>query len=177
MHWEKIHGWFTFNQLYDNMVKKFDDAIFVEIGTWKGKSAVYMGEKIQAAQKNIKFYTIDTFDMTESNDHFGLIDVDDLYDEAAKNINPVNDFVEIIKGNSHEIYDNFKDESIDFLFIDGSHQYEDVKKDLELWFPKMKPNGIISGHDYNHAPIKKAIDDFFNSRAMPYTGGCWYFKK
>jgi len=115
--------------------------------------------------------------MTESNDHFTLIDVDDLYAVATKNIEPVNDVVEIIKGSSHEAHINFEDRSIDFLFIDGSHQYEDVKKDLELWFPKMKPDGIISGHDYNHAPIRKAIDDFFNSKATPYQGGCWYLQK
>jgi len=55
MYWEEIQGWFTFNQLYDSMIARFDNAIFVEIGTWKGKSAVYMGEKIKDARKILNF--------------------------------------------------------------------------------------------------------------------------
>ena len=37
---------------------------------------------------------------------------------------------------------------IDFLFIDGCHDYEAVKADITAWFPHVKPGGIILGHDY-----------------------------
>jgi len=180
MYWENIQGWFTFDFLYSNMVEKFkDDAIFVEIGTWKGKSAIFMAEKIKNSKKKISFYTIDLFENNEKNDHSNLIDVNDLFLEAQKNINPVKDFVKIIKGSSHEIHKDFKDESIDFLFIDGCHTYEGVKKDLQLWYPKVKKGGVISGHDYNEitAGIKPAVDEFFKFAAKPYSGGCWYLEK
>lgn len=42
----------------------------------------------------------------------------------------------------------FADESLDFIFIDANHQYDFVKEDLELWFPKLRKGGIFSGHDY-----------------------------
>lgn len=179
MHWEKIQGWFTFKQLYDNMINKFPTgSTFVEIGTWKGKSAVYMGEKMKEVRKIMNFYTIDLF-LSRDNDHKQFIDVEDLYKEAVKNIEPVKDVVNIIKGSSHEIYNNFEDGSIDFLFIDGGHTYECVKKDLQLWFPKVKYKGIISGHDYEErsAGIRKAVDEFFSFNVLPYVGGCWYKEK
>jgi predicted O-methyltransferase YrrM len=68
-----------------------------------------------------------------------------------------------IKGNSQDVHIQFKDESIDFLFLDGSHAYEDVKKDLKLWYPKVKKGGVISGHDYMWIDrrVKRAVDEFF----------------
>lgn len=42
-------------------------------------------------------------------------------------------------------------ESLDFIFIDGTHTYKAVKEDLENWVPNVNSNGIICGHDYNEA--------------------------
>jgi hypothetical protein len=42
----------------------------------------------------------------------------------------------------------FKDESLDFVYIDGDHGFEAVINDLDAWVPKVKKNGIIAGHDY-----------------------------
>ena len=42
----------------------------------------------------------------------------------------------------------FKDNSIDFLFLDAGHEYEDIIEDMTAWYPKVKPGGIIAGHDY-----------------------------
>ena len=65
----------------------------------------------------------------------------------------------------------FKDESLDFVYIDAQHSYEKCKQDLELWYPKIKQNGIFSGHDYLtleqkkltnrlHYGVKEAVDEF-----------------
>ena len=61
MYWENLEGQFTFQILYSNMANKFNNAKFVEIGVWKGKSAVFMAEKIKESRKNIQFWAIDTF--------------------------------------------------------------------------------------------------------------------
>jgi hypothetical protein len=53
-----------------------------------------------------------------------------------------------IKGNSLEVAKTFEDESLDFVFIDAGHQYEEVKADLNAWFSKVRKGGIVSGHDY-----------------------------
>jgi len=175
MYWENIQGFFDFGDIYIDMVSKYNDALFVEIGTWKGKSAVFMGEQIK--DKNIKFYTIDTFEMSESNDHFVLIDVEDLYKEACKNIEPVKEYINIIRNSSHDASSKFEDESIDFLFIDGCHEYDCVKKDLELWYPKIKIGGTIGGHDYTQpCGVKQAVNEFFSS-GITKKGTSWLVNK
>ena len=46
-----------------------------------------------------------------------------------------------------EALQQFEDQSIDLLHIDGSHQYETVKKDFENWLPKLQKGGLILMHD------------------------------
>ncbi|CAD7941137.1 unnamed protein product [Amoebophrya sp. A120] len=43
---------------------------------------------------------------------------------------------------------HFPDGYFDFVYVDARHDYKGVKEDLELWLPKLRPNGIIAGHDF-----------------------------
>lgn len=59
------------------------------------------------------------------------------------------------------------DECLDFAFVDALHDYESVKRDIALWHPKVKPGGLLSGHDYGGSldrrgkgGVKKAVDEF-----------------
>ncbi len=64
----------------------------------------------------------------------------------------------------------FKDGSCDLVFIDGDHSYEAAKRDIEMWLPKVKPGGILCGHDCEGAVanfhpdiiLKKLDKDFQN---------------
>ena len=40
------------------------------------------------------------------------------------------------------------DKTLDFVFIDGDHTFNNVMLDILLWTPKVRKGGIISGHDY-----------------------------
>lgn len=44
--------------------------------------------------------------------------------------------------------DSFQDGTLDFVYLDGDHRGEQVEKDLTLWWPKVKPGGILAGHDF-----------------------------
>ena len=50
---------------------------------------------------------------------------------------------------------------LDFVFIDAQHDYDSVKKDIEIWTPKLKPGGLLSGHDYqpNFKGVIQAVDE------------------
>ncbi len=63
---------------------------------------------------------------------------------------------------SHQAVKDYSDSTFDFLYIDGSHLYEDVKRDLNDWLPKMKPNFLICGHDYGvkEFGVTEAVDEF-----------------
>ena len=75
---------------------------------------------------------------------------------------------------SLEAAEAIADHSLDFAFIDARHDYESVKEDLQAWFDKIKPGGILAGHDYadGHHPqgrfgVKRAVDEFFAARGLP----------
>jgi SAM-dependent methyltransferase len=53
-----------------------------------------------------------------------------------------------IKNFSHEAAGLIEDDSIDFVYLDGDHQYEPVKSEIEAWYPKVRVGGILAGHDY-----------------------------
>jgi predicted O-methyltransferase YrrM len=55
----------------------------------------------------------------------------------------------------------FPDEFFDFVYIDARHDYEPVKEDITLWWPKVKVGGIIGGHDYTRIPfVERAVKEF-----------------
>lgn len=60
----------------------------------------------------------------------------------------------------------FKPNSIDWVYIDAHHSYFALKADLEAWVPKVKPGGIISGHDWNKPCIRKAVWRFVRAAGI-----------
>jgi len=53
------------------------------------------------------------------------------------------------------------DGCLDFVYIDANHRYFEVAQDIRAWLPKVRPGGIICGHDYfSHGSVKKAVDDW-----------------
>jgi hypothetical protein len=184
--YNKIHGWFTFPQLYTDMVSRFPSGShFVEIGVWKGKSAAFMAVEIINSKKQIRFDCVDTWKGSEEHlDPHGeafepelLKNKDWIWDCFNKNIEAVKKVVHPIRKPSLEAVQLYADNSLDFVFIDAAHDYENVTKDVEAWFPKVITNkGIIAGHDYSWGPeVKRAVDDFFTPKglAVKEQEGCW----
>lgn len=133
-------NWFTYPELYEQMVEKFPSgSVFVEVGAHLGKSSSYMCVEIAKSQKDIKFFVVD----------FWLsIDEPDRFEQFMKNMKPLRSLFKPMKMSSVEAASKFKDNSIDFLFLDAGHEYEDIIADMSAWYPKVKKGGIVAGHDY-----------------------------
>ena len=177
--YQNIDGWFSFAGLYSDIVNKAEDgARFVEVGTWLGRSASYMAVEIINSGKNIKFDCVDTWkgslneDLHQNNP---LVKEDRLYDEFLKNIDPVRSVVNPVRLQSVEAANLYEDNSLDFVFIDASHDYENVKNDIAAWYPKIKNGGILAGHDYPWDGVKRAADEFSNANSinLQITQECW----
>jgi hypothetical protein len=170
--------WFTYPNLYSNMIKKFgDNSHFVEVGSWKGRSSVYMGVEIINSNLNIKFDCVDTWEGSEEHLDMDIIKNNQLYDLFLNNIEPVKSVINPIRKTSLEASKDYKDESLDFVFIDASHKYEDVLDDINAWLPKIKNGGIIAGHDYGHSSVNKAVNDFFVKKDFTISEDCWIYEK
>ena len=94
----------------------------------------------------------------------GWVSGDDNFREWITNLKQYENRVVAIRKTSEEASKDF-DLPIDLLFIDGDHHTNFVLKDLRFWVPKVKPGGLVVGHDYgdrNWGPqIKKALDIFW----------------
>jgi hypothetical protein len=65
---------------------------------------------------------------------------------------------EIIKGESVRAARQVEDESLDFVFLDAGHTEDAVLADIEAWAPKVKPEGLIMGHDWWFPSVMRALD-------------------
>lgn len=164
----EIPGWFSYKGLYDKMVETAPfNATFVEIGSWLGKSTNYLVNKIRESKKNINFTTIDTFKGTETEWlHQTIVNQfdGDIFFEFVDNTIQSNNYASfnVIKDNSNIVASTFVNSSIDFLMIDAGHRYDEVTNDLNTWYHKVKPGGIISGDDYGvFKGVTEAANDFF----------------
>lgn len=169
-----IPGWFVQEDLFTQMVlscNDIDEYHFVEMGSWKGKSSTYMAVEILNSGKRIKFDCVDTWNGSEehldkNNDSYEpLLEIPNgLYNEFLKNIHPVKSVINPIRMSSIEASKLYKDNSLDFIFIDGAHDYKSVKEDVEHWFPKLKIGGYISGDDYAWPSVSNAVDEYFGKK-------------
>ena len=178
--------WMDFQDLYSEMVKIYpDNSHFVEIGSWKGRSSSFMAVEIIKSGKKIKFDCIDPWmgDLDTLGDVYDPFvpkntNPDWLYTEFINNVEPVSGSINPIRLKSTEAVEMYEDRSLDFVFIDGSHEYEDVKEDLSVWYTKVKRGGTIAGHDYATYPgVKKAVDEFFNPGEIKIVKSYWIFNK
>jgi hypothetical protein len=96
-----------------------------------------------------------------------------LYALFLKNIEPVRHQLNPIKSISWAGAALYEDNSLDFVFIDAAHDYDSVRKDISAWFPKIKNEGVIAGHDYDCPDVRKAVTEFFQGYQIHESEGCW----
>jgi hypothetical protein len=76
------------------------------------------------------------------------------------------------------------DKSLDCVFIDADHSYLAVVADIDAWLPKVRPGGILSGHDYNNTAkygnrfkgVDRAVDERFGDRAKIESDSVWWVR-
>lgn len=181
--YQNIDGWFTFPELYTKAVDVSpDNSHFVEIGSWLGKSAAYMAVEIFNSNKKIKFDCVDTWEGSIEHQTMSQVINHTLYDNFLENIKPVKEFINPIRLTSLNAANLYEDNSLDFVFLDASHDYDNVKADLLAWYPKVKIGGVFAGHDYpGFEGVKLAVDEFTNNNNINlHTSGieiCWSLLK
>jgi len=118
--------------------------IGVEIGTYKGEYA----EVLCQNNPDLKLYCVDPWKAYEGkNTTFtdqGLADA--CYQETVKCLAPYN--ATLVRKFSLDAVNDFALDSLDFVFLDGNHEFRQVVDDISEWEARVRHGGIISGHDY-----------------------------
>lgn len=156
-----VPGWLTDEEaetLYRLAKGCTGKGAIVEIGSFKGKSAICLGLGSKAG-KSVRIYSVDT--------HWGP-----RLEEFKANVERagVDDLITPIPGRSQDTGHEFH-EPIELLFIDGAHQYDLVKEDFELWVPKVVEGGVVAMHDttWTAGPKRVAEDLLLKSRTFKDT--------
>jgi predicted O-methyltransferase YrrM len=150
--------------LYNLAKKCTGKGVIVEIGSWKGRSTIWLAKGSKSG-KRVRIFAIDPH--TGSPEHkkqFGKVWT---FDEFRKNIKfaKVSDIITPIVKTSQDAAKRF-DKPVELIFIDGAHDYLSVKQDFDLWFPKVMVGGVMAFHDTTDIPgPRKFVKKFvFKSR-------------
>ena len=180
---QKGHGDFLLDE-----VRKEQPKIFLEIGVFHGVTARNICELLYQTHKNdFKYIGLDLFVENEENKNevipnntfnnplkriyfkyikkqnpYSLEAVRDLLKKFEKNVH-------LIQGNSNKVLKKIDMSKIDYVFLDGGHEYNTVKSDLDNCIEVIKKGGTVLCDDYNlgSAPgVKDAIDEFVKKNQL-----------
>jgi predicted O-methyltransferase YrrM len=118
-----------------------DNAVIVEIGSFKGRSSVSFGFGCVGSGKHV--YSIDLFEGDGGD--YGDTDFQMVFEQNVRRC-ALRHYITPIRSHSLSVAKTW-DKPIDILFIDGSHEYQDVKADFEAFSPFVRKGGIIALHD------------------------------
>ena len=165
-----------------NEIKNSKPNFFLEVGVFHGVTARNVCELLYQIHKDeFRYIGLDLFEKNDENkseiipntsfsnpfkqiyfkyikrqDPYSIEAVRDLLKKFSKN-------VDLIIGNSNKVLKKIDMSKIDYVFLDGGHEYETVKNDLNNCIDIINNNGTILCDDYNlsYAPgVKNAIDEF-----------------
>lgn len=188
-----IFGFCDFHDLYYNVAEQLEDGDKIaEVGVMYGHSSAYMVDCIKKMNKRVTLYSVDLWDdvgVPEFNKDGDEIltnifgkdyrnkmknDPNIYYKKFLQNMVKSNnlDYIVPLKMSSVEASELFIDKSLKFCFIDAMHTYEAVKKDIEVWKPKIIQGCILAGHDYFWTGVKEAVDEAFPN--VNVVGTSWW---
>jgi len=170
-------------------ILKKNPKTFLEIGVFHGVTARNVCELLHKTHgNNFNYIGLDLFEKSDENKEevipntsFSSNPIKKSYYKYIKRQNPYSleavkellgkfkDNVHLIKGNSNKLLKKIDMSKIDYVFLDGGHEYNTVLSDLISCYEVINNNGTVLCDDYNlsQAPgVKKAIDDFVKEKNL-----------
>lgn len=170
-------GWGSDNKIFESLIEKVKPSIIVEVGTWKGASAITMCKALQKFNLKSSLYCVDTWlgaeefwtDMKHTEERNLLLNhgYPQIYYQFLSNIvlHNFQKYVSPLPLPSNIAINVLKHYGVkaDLIYIDGSHTYEDVLADIKNYKQILNPKGIIFGDDYSDywSGVKRAVNESF----------------
>lgn len=165
---DDVPGWDTgIAELYREVAEECEDGdILVELGVWLGRSIARLATYCKYKGKRPRIVGIDAFDgrggtpvMRATAAALG----GDIHDQVLYYLREcgVADMIELRRGDTAQAAADFADNSVAVVLVDAGHEYEDVRADIEAWAPKVRPGGLLAGHDASYPGVRDAVNEFF----------------
>jgi predicted O-methyltransferase YrrM len=138
-----VEGWLSDEQgraLFEAAAKTSGRGAIVEIGSWKGRSTTWLASGARLAGRRV--YAVDPH--RGSREDPGAATLDEFVGNLARNA--LADVVDPLIMSSEEAAAHIAG-PVELLFIDGDHAYEAVRRDAELWLPRLTDGGLVMFHD------------------------------
>jgi len=159
---------------------KLVKGIGVEVGTFEGYNAVNILKYCSLD----KLYCIDPYkpyiDIVGGLSDFSSESWDSIYQRVKERV--VNR-ADVIRKPSLEAVNYFPDNSLDFVYLDGDHSREYVLKEIKAWFPKVKVDGILGGHDCRENGVLGAVTEWnynniqYDHKILTQSNDWWLIKE
>lgn len=154
-----VEGWLSDAEvefLYGAARSCSGKGVIVEIGSWQGKSTVCLAGASEAGSR-VQIYAIDPHQDSYVHEDFWGKGIS-TFGIFKKNIESagISSLVHPIVSKSEEAVRGWN-KPIEFLWIDGDHRYNEVKKDFDLWSPFVVDGGIIAFHDSSYDDVQEFV--------------------
>lgn len=127
-------------QFLQHLIETNNFTTMIEVGIDTGKTTFYLLDNIP----NLTIYAID-------------LEIKKFYNEQVQK--KYGNRLVPLQGSSYLIADQIPDNFADIVFIDADHSYDAVKKDIAAYTPKLKANGLLTGHDIDYPGVNKAVNE------------------
>lgn len=173
------HNWFSHANFFNQLLASNTIKLAVEVGTWMGGSARHIANLLP---EDSLLLCVDTWQGSEEHQPgspFHVIDLDKLFNQFLSNTisTGLQDRIIPVRLASLEAAKYCQENGLkfDFIYIDAAHDYENVKADLNAWYPLLNVGGIFIGDDMHHPPIVQAVTEFSTEKELKLTvaGSCW----
>jgi predicted O-methyltransferase YrrM len=187
---DTVFGWNSDNPIFEKLIEQTKPSCIIEVGTWLGASAIHMAKITKKLNLNTKIYCIDTW--LGAEEFWTRFKDTPERDLRCKNGYPQVYFDFLSNVVKHEVQDiiipipntSFVGSKIlshlgvraDLIYIDGSHEYEDVKLDIVSYQGLLTPGGIMFGDDIRWEGVRKAVDETLKDRVDIIEDNHWVLK-
>lgn len=153
--------------------KKNSGLVGVEIGVYKGDNAFFILTKLSIK----KLFLIDPY--LEYQEYKGNVgwakvnqsDFNKHFMQTKEELKQFEDKITFIRKKSEDAAESVPDD-LDFVYIDGNHDYEFVKRDIELYYPKLKHGGVLGGDNFDpiFPGVARAVLEFIDKYNLKIHG-------
>ena len=166
---QEVPGWNSRRQVFSDLIREVRPTTIIEVGTWLGASAIHMALHCQKTNLQTKIWCVDTWLGSEEFWYSDLTDRDlrmrngypQVYFDFLANVvqHGYQDVIVPVPATSLIAARVLASQGIvaDLIYIDGSHNYDDVIADIRAYRPLLRSGGVMFGDDYEWKDVRNAV--------------------